>query len=98
MVRWPVISIPLPEGPGIAVSVNYFDPLPVAPRGNTYILLFTDRVSGRSDMYAVTAAEFTAEGTAYQPVLPPLGMPVQHALGLRPPIFLKAFAGGLQAS
>ena len=63
-VRWPIISLPLPEGPGIAVSVDYFDPLPVMPRGNTYILLFTDRFSRRADMYAVTAAELTAEGTA----------------------------------
>ena len=63
-VRWPVISMPPPEGPGIAVSVDYFAPLPVTPRGNTYILLFTDRFSHRSDMYAVTTAEFTAEGTA----------------------------------
>ena len=30
-VRWPVISMPLPEGPGIAVSVDYFGPLPVTP-------------------------------------------------------------------
>ena len=63
-VRWPVISMLLPEGPGIAVSVDYVGPLPVTRRGNTYILLFTDRFSRRADMYAVTAAEFTAEGTA----------------------------------
>ena len=63
-VRWPVISLPLPNGPGQAVSVDYFGPLPVTPRGNSYILLFTDRFSRRADMYAVTAAEFTAEGTA----------------------------------
>ena len=56
--------MPRPEGSGIAVSVYYFGPLPVTPRGNTYILLFTDRFSRRADMYAVTAAEFTAEGTA----------------------------------
>ena len=56
--------MPLPEGPGIAVSVDYFGPLPVTPRGNTYILLFTDRFSHPTDMYAVTAAEFTAEGAA----------------------------------
>ena len=63
-VRCPVISMPLLEGPGIAVSVDYYGPLPVTPRGNTYILLFTDRLSRRADMYAATAAEFTAEGTA----------------------------------
>ena len=56
--------MPLPTGPGVAVSVDCFGPLPVTPRGNTYILLFTDRFSRRADMFPVTAAEFTAEGTA----------------------------------
>ena len=50
--------------PSIAVSVDYFAPLPVTPRGNTYILIFTDRFSRQADMFAVTAADFTAEGTA----------------------------------
>ena len=63
-VRWPIISMPLPEGPGIAISVDYFGSVPVTPRGNTYILLITDRFSRRADMFAVTAAESTAEGTA----------------------------------
>ena len=63
-VRWPIISMPLPEGSGVAVSVDYFGPLPVTPRGNTYILLFIDRFSRRADMLPVTAAEFTAEGLA----------------------------------
>ena len=63
-VRWPIISMPLPEGPGIAVSVDYFGPLPVTPRGNAYILLFADRFIRRADIFAFTAAEFTAEGTA----------------------------------
>ena len=62
--RWPVIFLPLPNGPGQAVSVDYFGPLPLTPRRNTYILLFTDCFRRRADMYAVTAAEFTAEGTA----------------------------------
>ena len=56
--------MPLPEGPGIAVSVDYFGSPPVTPRGNTYTLLITDRLSRRADIFAVTAAEFTAEGTA----------------------------------
>ena len=56
--------MPLPEGPGISISVGYFGPLPVPPRDNTYILLITDRFSRRADMFAVTAADFTAEGTA----------------------------------
>ena len=55
--------MPLPEGPGVAVSVDYFGPLPVTPRDNTYILLFTDRFSRQAVMFPVTAAEFTAEGT-----------------------------------
>ena len=63
-VSWPIISMPLPEGSRVAVSFDYFGPLPVTPRGNTYILLFTDRFRRRADMFPVTAAEFTAEGTA----------------------------------
>ena len=63
-VRWPILPIPLPNSPGIAVSVDYFGPLPITARGNSYILLFTDRFSRRADMFAVTTAEFTAEGTA----------------------------------
>ncbi|CAB1100714.1 unnamed protein product [Ectocarpus sp. CCAP 1310/34] len=61
--RWPTMSLPLPSGPGVSVSADYFGPLPLTPRGNTYILLFTNRFSRRADMYAVTAEEFTAEGT-----------------------------------
>ena len=63
-IRWPTLSVPLPNSPGIPVSVDYFGPLPTTARGNAYILLFTDRFSRRADMFAVTAAEFTAEGTA----------------------------------
>ena len=63
-VRWPVLPIPLPNSPGVSVSVDYFGPLPTTARGNSYILLFTDRFSRRADMFAVTTAEFTAEGTA----------------------------------
>ena len=55
--------MPMSEGPAIAVSVDYFSPIPVTSPGNTYILFFTDRFSRRADMYAVTATEFTAEGT-----------------------------------
>ena len=41
-MRWPILSLPLPSGPGIAISVVYFGPLPVTPKENSYILLFTD--------------------------------------------------------
>ena len=63
-VRLPITSMPLPKGPGIAISVDYCGPLLVTPQGNTYILLITDRFSRRADMIPVNAAEFTAEGTA----------------------------------
>ena len=63
-VRWLVLPIPLPNSPGVSVSVDYFGRLPTTARGNSYILLFTDRFSRRADMFAVTTAEFTAEGTA----------------------------------
>ena len=63
-VGWSILFLPLPSGPGVAVSVDYLAPLPVTPRGNSYITLFTDRLSRRKDMYAVSVAEFTAEGTA----------------------------------
>ena len=63
-VGWPVLPVPLSNSHGVAVSVDYFGPLPITARGNSYILLFTDRFSRRADMFAVTTAEFTAEGTA----------------------------------
>ena len=63
-VRWPILPIPLPNSPGVAVSVDYFGSLPITARGNAYILHFTYRFSRRADMFAVTTAEFTAEGTA----------------------------------
>ena len=50
--------------PAIGPAARGVDVLPVTPRGNTYILLFTDRFSRRADMFPVTTAEFTAEGTA----------------------------------
>ena len=60
--------MPLPEGPGIAVNVDHYGPVPVTPRGNTYILLFADGFSRRADMVVVTADTFTAEGTANIPI------------------------------
>ena len=49
---------------GIAVIVDCFGHFLVKPRGNTYILLFTDRFSRRADMFPASAAEFTGGGTA----------------------------------
>ena len=33
--RWPTVTLPLPEGPGIAVIIGYLGLFPVTPRGNT---------------------------------------------------------------
>ena len=62
-VRWPIISMPLPEGPGVAVSADYVGPLPVTPPGNTSCCSSIASVAGPT-CSPVTAAEFTAEGTA----------------------------------
>ena len=56
--------MPLSEGPGIAISVNYVVPLRATSRGHTYVLLFTDRLRRRADMFAVTAVTFTDDVTA----------------------------------
>ena len=76
---WSILWLPLPSGPCIAISVDCFGPLPVTPKGNFYILLFSDRFSRRADMYAVSAAEFTAEGTVeilFNEYIPLRGCPV----------------------
>ena len=64
MIRWPALFLSPPNSPGITVSVDYFGPLPLTPRGNLYILILTNRFSRRADMFAVTAAQFTTTGTA----------------------------------
>ena len=38
-VRWPIISMPLPDGPDVAVSVDYFGPFRSRHEADTYILL-----------------------------------------------------------
>ena len=63
-VRCPIVSMPLLEDLDIAISVDYFGPLRVTPPDDTYILLINDSFSRRGDMFDLTAAEFTAEGTA----------------------------------
>ena len=49
---WLTLSSPLPNGPDMLVRVDYLGPLSLTPRGNAYILLFTDRFIHRDDMYA----------------------------------------------
>ena len=60
----PYIRCPCRPALVLQSALTYFGPLPVTPKGNSYVLLFTDRFRRRGDMYAVSAAEFTAEGTA----------------------------------
>lgn len=59
-VRWPIHFVPLPHSPGVEASVGYFRPLPMTAHGNAHILLFTNHSSGRADIIAVIAIEFTA--------------------------------------
>ena len=96
-VRWPIISMPLPEGSGVAI--DYFGPLTSTPRGNTYISLITDRFSRRADMFPVTAAAFTAESTANilaDKYIPLWGCP-RHTLGQRPLVLCQAFTSSISA-
>ena len=60
-IHWSTLSMALSNSPAIS---DYFGSLPITARGNSYIFLFTDRSSLRADMFAVTAAKFTVEGTA----------------------------------
>ena len=60
------------------MSVDYFGTLPLTTRGNSYVLLFTDRFSRRADIHAASVAEFMAEGTAdilVNKYIPSLGCP-----------------------
>ena len=85
--------MPLPEGPGISISVDCFGPHLVTPRGNNYILLATDRFSRRADMFAVTTAEYTAQSTANILVnKSSLGMPTHYPLEQRPPVLRPYFS------
>lgn len=82
------------------VSSGYFDPLPVTPRGNTYIFLFTDRFNRCADIVAVEAAEFDGEGTAnniiYRYTL--FWGCAQYTLEQRPQDLLNAFARRVSSS
>lgn len=63
-LRWPTLSLPLPKGLSMTVSIDCFGPLPTTPHGNIYILVFADRFSRRVDLYAAHTDQFTAKGTA----------------------------------
>ena len=53
----PTADCPLAHHHNVSAGRSRYRPLPVTPRSNTYILLFTDRFSRRKDMLPVTAAE-----------------------------------------
>ena len=48
--------------------MDFFGRLPATPRGKTHILLFTHRFSSCADIFAVTDAGVTAQGTANAPI------------------------------
>ncbi|CAB1116000.1 unnamed protein product [Ectocarpus sp. CCAP 1310/34] len=57
--------MPLPQRPGTVVGVDFLGSLSVTAKGNSYILLFTDRFSRKAHMFAVTTSEFAAKGKAH---------------------------------
>lgn len=64
IVCWSIRFLHLPTGRDVSVRVDIFGSLAVTMRGNSFTFLFPDRFSRRADIYAVTAEDGTAEGTA----------------------------------
>lgn len=62
-VRWPTISIPLPDGSAEVIFLDYFGPLRTTSCRDKYMFLFTDRLSRRAAMFPVSASEFFTLGT-----------------------------------
>lgn len=60
IVRWPVLSILLPNGLVEVISVDFLGLLLVTAQGSPYILLFIDRLSSLAAIYAATTVESTA--------------------------------------
>ena len=88
-IRWSTLSLPLPNGPGILVSVANSALLPLMLRGIACIFLLTDCFSPRADMYATTAAQFTTSGTAdilVDRYIPVWGYPVTLLSGKQTPV------------
>lgn len=63
-VRWPLVSLPLPSGPGQMIAFDLLGNLPKTDKGNRYILLVVDLFSRHAEAYAITSAEKTAKGCA----------------------------------
>lgn len=62
VIRWPTLSLPQPNGPGITLRVDDSGPLPLTPRDNIYMFMLTNRVSRRVNIFAATAAQSAAVG------------------------------------
>ena len=94
--RWPIISMPPPDDPGAIVSVDYVGLLTFIPRGNTYILLFTDRFSRRADMFPVGARGGYSQDPG-ESIHPLVGVPAHHTSGKRPAGPIQAFTSCISA-
>lgn len=67
-IQWPAPPPTSANSPGVSIRVDYPWPLPTTTRGNSCILLFTDRLIRLEDMLAPTAAE-AASNTVADPGL-----------------------------
>ena len=51
MVRWPLVSLPLPSGPGQIVAFDLLGPLPRTNQGSEHVLLVVDLFSRHAEGY-----------------------------------------------
>ena len=63
-VRWPLVSLPLPSGPGQMVAFDLLGPLPRTNQGNEHVLLVVDLFSRHAEGYVLSADEKTTQGCA----------------------------------
>ena len=63
-VRLPLVSLPLPSGPGQMVVFDLLGSLPRTNQGNEHVLLVVDRFSRHAQGYALSADEKTTQGCA----------------------------------
>ena len=63
-VRWPLVSLPLPSGPGQMVAFDLLEPLPRTYQGNEHVLLVVDLFSRHAEGYALSADEKTTQDCA----------------------------------
>ena len=63
-VRWPLVSLPLPSGPGQMVASDPLGYLPRANQWNEHVLWVVDLFSRHAEGYALSADEKTTQGCA----------------------------------